>query len=212
MSPHLPTLEQIEQWPDFTPASPLRLLVSGCLAGLPVGVDGSTYGPHDQVQALMALPNVAAVAFCPENLAFGTPRATPDIEGGDGFDVLDGRARVIASTGEDWTEAMIAAAEEMLKVAKAHDARLALLMDISAACGSQVIYRGPRTDKIYQAGKGVAAAMLVRNGLAVVSQRDHKTLARIAHRLGAASEPQAGLLDHHESPWFRHYFDARRGD
>lgn len=41
-------------------------------------------------EALLDLPNVRAVDFCPEDDAFGTPCATPDIHGGNGFDVLDG--------------------------------------------------------------------------------------------------------------------------
>lgn len=203
---HLPSPELIERWPSFTAEKPLKMLVSGCLAGFPVGVDGSTYGPHDQVQSLMALPNVSAVSFCPENFAFGTPRSTPDIHGGDGFDVLDGRARVLAATGEDWTAGMIAAAEEMLHVAKTNSVRLALLMDISAACGSQVIYSGERTTSPHRVGRGVAAALLIRNGFPVVSQRDYKTLNLIAWKLGVYAPPSAPLIDHHETDWYRRQF------
>src|ERR1019366_4641585 len=88
---HLPTPTQIESWPVFTPEMPLRVLVSGCLAGRLCGVDGTSYGEHPLARRLLELPNVQAVAFCPEEEAFGTPRAMPDIHAGDGFDVLDGR-------------------------------------------------------------------------------------------------------------------------
>jgi hypothetical protein len=40
--PHLPTERAIAAWPDFTAAKPLRVLVSGCLAGRPCGVDITT--------------------------------------------------------------------------------------------------------------------------------------------------------------------------
>ncbi len=46
--------------------------------------------------------NVKAVTFCPEDYSFGTPRSLPDIHGGNGFDVLDGKARVLTDKGEDW--------------------------------------------------------------------------------------------------------------
>jgi uncharacterized protein YbbK (DUF523 family) len=73
-----------------------------CLRGVPCGVDGTSYGASfTHTERLFRLPNIRVVTFCPEDLAFGTPRATPDIHGGDGFDVLDGRARVISDSGED---------------------------------------------------------------------------------------------------------------
>lgn len=80
-------------------ARPLRILVSGCLAGLAVGADGSSYGSHPHIAELIALPNVKAIPFCPENFSSGTPRATCDIQGGDGYDLLAGRARVLTLKG-----------------------------------------------------------------------------------------------------------------
>jgi uncharacterized protein YbbK (DUF523 family) len=120
------------------------------------------------------LPNVKTVAFCPEDSAFGTPRETPDIHGGTGLDVLNGTARVVSDSGKDWTEPMIQAAEAMLAVAQRNEVRIAVLSDISAACGSQVIYRGARANGIYQVGQGVCTALLIQNGIKVVSQRDLK--------------------------------------
>ena len=81
--PKLPNPATIAAWPIFTPASPLRVLVSGCLAGRPCGVDGTSNGEYPAASALLALPNVRTVDFCPEEVAFGVPRATPNIHGGD---------------------------------------------------------------------------------------------------------------------------------
>jgi len=203
---HLPELESIDAWPDFTPEKPLKMLVSGCIAGLSVLPNGSAYDWATRRRTLMALPNVDAISFCPEHFAFGTPRAIADIHGGTGVDVLDGRARVIASTGEDWTAGMIVAAHEMLRRALTHRAHLALLHDISAACGSQVIYRGARANAPHQIGQGVCAALLVRNGIHVVSQRDFKTLGRIARKLEPNYRGTDDLHDHHEIAWYREYF------
>jgi uncharacterized protein YbbK (DUF523 family) len=151
---------------------------------------------------LLQLPNVRVVAFCPEKLAFGTPRATPDIHGGTGFDVLDGTARVLSDTGQDWTVQMLAAADAMLRVAQENDVRLALLMDISAACGSQVIYDGPRSAGRHQAGQGVCAALLIRHGIKVLSQRDHRTLDAVLSKLDSNYQSHPAARDHHETPWY----------
>jgi uncharacterized protein YbbK (DUF523 family) len=151
---------------------------------------------------------VLAVDFCPEQMAFGVPRATPNIRGGDGFDVLDGHALVQTDDGADRTDEMVRAAHRMLEVARAHDAQLALLMDISAACGSQVIYDGPRHLGIYRAGPGVATALLVRSGLPVVSQRDYRTLGVILRHLGRPDLALPDGQDHHESDWYVRQFRA----
>jgi uncharacterized protein YbbK (DUF523 family) len=100
---HLPSTWTIENWPTFTPEQPLRIIVSGCIAGLKVGADGTSYGEHPTIAELLAFPSVKATPFCPENFSFGTPRACPDIHGGDGHDVLAGRARVLIPSGEDWS-------------------------------------------------------------------------------------------------------------
>jgi uncharacterized protein YbbK (DUF523 family) len=203
---HLPSFEDIDRWPDFTPDRPLKLLVSGCLAGEAVLASGGALDIPSGKRTLMAMPNVDAITFCPEDFAFGSPRAIPDIHGGTGADVLDGRARVISAAGEDWTDGMIAAAQEMLRRALAHETRLALLHDISAACGSQVIYRGARVNAPHQIGQGVCAALLVRNGILVVSQRDFKSLGRIVRKLDPTYRGSDDLRDHHEIEWYRTYF------
>lgn len=201
---HLPGPDEIGKWPQFGPTEPLRVLVSGCVAGWACGVDGTSYGaPHRHLAWLFERDDVRTFAFCPEDHAFGTPRRTPDIHGGTGADVLDGRARVLADDGEDWTDARIGAARAMLAVARQHDVRLAVPMDISAACGSQVIYLGRRSEGVHQAGQGVAAALLLRHGIKVVSQRDHRTLGLIARKLDPSLPVDPAARDHHQTDWYR---------
>ncbi len=200
---HLPEGREIATWPTFTREHPLELLTSACLVGVPCGVDGTSYGaPYRHTDRLFRLPNVHVVTFCPEDFAFGTPRATPDIHGGDGFDVLDGKARVVSDTGADWTEQMLGAAQAMLSEAQDHNVRVALLTDISAACGSQVIYDGPRSAGHHQAGQGVCAALLIRHGIKVLSERDHRTLDSILSKVDPAHQPNPRARDHHESDWY----------
>jgi uncharacterized protein YbbK (DUF523 family) len=200
--------EWLRALPPFTAERPLRLLLSACLRGEPCGVDGSSYGDYPWIRQLIGLPTVRAIGVCPEQLAFGTPRDLPDIHGGDGFDVLDGRARVLSDKGEDWSAGMVAAAQRMLDVALSERVDLAILMDMSAACGSQVISDGCRLveHRPYRKGPGVAAALLIRNNVPVMSQRDFSALEKLRHKLDPAHPIDPSARDHHESDWYRQYF------
>lgn len=109
--------------------------------------------------------------------------------------------------GEDWTDGMTEAAKHMLELAKAKHVQVAVLMDISGACGSQVIYDGPRRLNIYRRGPGVCAALPIRGAIPVVSQRDFRTLALLFRKLGHEElGPPEPTRDHHESEWYRGYF------
>jgi hypothetical protein len=96
----------------------------------------------------------------------------------------------------------------MVECAREADVDLAILTDMSAACGSQVISLGCRfdEDRRYQRGVGVATAALLEAGFCVVSQRDFRTLAVLRSRLDPGWVPARGALDHHEKSWYRSYF------
>jgi hypothetical protein len=81
-------------------------------------------------------------------------------------------------------------------------------MDVSAACGSQVIYDGNRfsENKIYQIGAGVAAAQLIRNGFKVISQRDYAALEILYSKIDPSYQIDTAKLDHHEIEWYKEYF------
>lgn len=187
-----------------TAEEPWRLLLSGCMAGWPCGVDGTSYDVAGAVSWLAPPPpTVVVLPFCPEDVGLGTPRTMPDLHGGDGLAVLDGTARVLDEHGADLTEGMLRGARAMLEFALAQRVELAILTDVSAACGSQVISLGCRFDtpRRHQRGVGVAAGMLLREGIPVVSQRDFRTVARLRARAVPGYVPEEGLLDHHEHPW-----------
>lgn len=199
--PHHPALLDTLRTP--TAEAPWRVLVSGCLASWPCGIDGTDYGVGAALGDLLALPTVRALPFCPEQHALGTPRSMPDIHGGDGVDVVAGRAKVLDEHGVDLTEKMIEGGRAMLAFAQEAGAELAILTDMSAACGSQVISDGCRLVPVrtYQKGVGVATALLLGAGIPVVSQRDFQTLARLRARLSPGYEPPPDARDHHEHPW-----------
>ncbi len=186
-----------------TPDDPWRVLVSGCLYGMPVAVDGTDYGLPKARPAWMSSALVELVPFCPEDYRLGTPRTMPDLHGGDGFDVLDGTATVLDEHREDLTERVIAGANAMVELAKKRAVDFAVLVDRSGACGSQVISVGCRFEEPveHRKGVGVATAALLRAGVHVVSQRDFQTLERLHARLDPDHVPNPDALDHHRHPW-----------
>ena len=98
------------------------ILVSACLLGQPVGYDGSSW-PSDLVGRIAADPRITAHPFCPEAHTLGVPRRWMTIHDGDGFAVLDRRARVINVDGEDLSDAeMDEVYDEQAKVQDAIDA------------------------------------------------------------------------------------------
>lgn len=189
--------------------NPLRILFSACLLGELCGVDGTSNGTYPSALKFMHYPNVQLIPFCPEDFAFGTPRETPDCMGGDGHDVLDGKARVVTQTGKDLTAEMIQASLKMLQIAQENKVELAIMMDVSGACGSQVIYNGSRfsKDATYQIGMGVCAAQLDRNGIKIISQRDYASLEILYAKIDPLHETNHAAKDHHEHEWYRDYFN-----
>lgn len=194
-----------------TAENPLRILLSACLVGTNCGYDGSSYGDYPSVRRLLDYSTVRIIPFCPEDFSFGTPREMCDIHGGNGFDVLNGKAKVLTEHGSDWTEGMITASKRMLEIAQKEDIELAILMDTSAACGSLVIYDGNRfaENKNYQIGAGVCAAQLRLNGFSVMSQRDFASLELLYSKLDPTHEVDHSKIDHRETEWFKHHFSKR---
>lgn len=191
-----------------TKENPLRILMSACLTGLTCGYDGTANGEYPSALKLLKYDTVKIIKFCPEEFSFGTPREMCDIHGGTGFDVLNGKAKVLTETGKDWTGGMIKSSEKMLEIAINEGVELAIMMDISAACGSQVIYIGNRfaENKVYQIGAGVSAAQLIRNGFKVISQRDYASLEHLYSKIDPNHIISENLIDHHETEWYKSYF------
>jgi uncharacterized protein YbbK (DUF523 family) len=102
-----------------------------------------------------------------------TPRPPAEIQPGfDGFTVLEGKARVLRQSGEDVTEAFVRGAREMLKLAQGCGADLVILKERSPSCGVHSIHDGNFCGRIVS-GIGVAAALLKRHGLQVLSDEEY---------------------------------------
>lgn len=191
-----------------TEKNPLRILMSACLTGVMCGYDGSANGEYPSALKLLKYNTVKIVKFCPEEFSFGSPREMCDIHGGNGLDVLNGKAKLLSESGKDWSEGIIKASEKMLEIALTEKVELAVMMDVSAACGSQVIYNGNRfaEKKLYQIGAGVCAAQLMRKGIKVISQRDYASLEILYSKIDAKHQIDNSKIDHHETEWYKNYF------
>ena len=191
-----------------TKEDPLRVLVSSCLLGVKCGVDGDNYGEYPSILRLLNYDNVKLIRFCPEDFAFGTPREMCDIYGGNGLDVLEGRAKVLTTSGIDWTFGMIRASEKMLEKAQENNIELAIMMDVSAACGNHVIYDGNRyaENKKYQIGMGVCGAQLHRAGFKIISWREYESLEILYSRLDPEHQVDPTAKDFDQNEWYIGYF------
>ncbi len=145
-------------------------LVSACLLGIPTAYDG---GGRLQAELLPLAARGQLAPICPEAAGgLPTPRPPAEIVGGDGDDVLDGRARVVTIAGEDVTAAYLRGAERALAVAQRYGVAGAILKQHSPSCGSDCIYDGSHTGKL-KAGQGVTAALLQRHGIDIWSEDDY---------------------------------------
>ncbi|MFC3942076.1 DUF523 domain-containing protein [Pseudomonas gingeri NCPPB 3146 = LMG 5327] len=147
---------------------PQKILVSRCLLGHLVRYDGGASGPYAQLAAWQAEGRV--VALCPE-VAGGlpTPRAAAEIPGGQGVQVLEGRARVITTEGEDVSAAFLDGARQALELVRRHGIRIAVLKANSPSCGNLLTYDGTFSG-VKVPGEGVTAALLKQAGVQVFSE------------------------------------------
>jgi uncharacterized protein YbbK (DUF523 family) len=143
------------------------ILVSACLAGQACRHDGSA-NKDDEVGRLAA--EGRAVLVCPEqDGGLPTPRPAAEIVGGDGADVLAGRARVLTRNGTDVTEQYLTGARVALEAARRAGATTAILKARSPSCGKGCIYDGSFT-RATRIGDGVTAALLRAEGIEVLTE------------------------------------------
>lgn len=153
----------------------MKIAVSACLLGHNCKYNGG----NNHSQALLELlAGHEVVPFCPEGASgLPTPRPPAEIQGGEGCDVVAGRARVTLRDGADVTDAFLAGARRMAE--RARGCSLAVLKANSPSCGSGTIYDGSFTGA-QRPGDGVGAALLKASGIPVYTERD---LPQIAKRL-----------------------------
>jgi uncharacterized protein YbbK (DUF523 family) len=100
------------------------------------------------------------IPVCPEQLGgLSTPREAAEIRDGG----------VFARSGAEVTEPFRRGAEEALGLARLYHCQLAILKERSPSCGYGKVYDGTFTGTLAD-GHGVAAALLVKNGVRVLGE------------------------------------------
>ncbi len=128
-------------------------LVSACLTGLATRYDGRS---KPDALCRKQLQNTTWIPVCPEQLGgLATPRQPATLVGGNGHDVLRGKAKVIRADGEDVTTAFIQGANMVLTIARQQNIQCCYLKSKSPSCGAGAIL-------------GVTTALLLEHGLPVV--------------------------------------------
>ena len=142
------------------------VLVSACLAGVICRYDGKEIF-CEAVQHLVRIGG--GVVVCPEQLGgLPTPRSPVTIVGGDGFDVVQGRARVLTQQGVDVTCQFMRGAEETVRLVRLIGVRKAVFKDRSPSCAVKRVYSGEKLVK----GCGVTTALLLKEGVEIISEED----------------------------------------
>ncbi len=139
-------------------------LVSACLLGVNCNFEAKNWlNPQLREEFLRG----ELFPVCPEVLGgLSVPRVPAEIVGGDGSDVLEGKAKVMNMEGVDATAQFVEGAKRTLRIAQSVGAKEALLIEKSPSCGCGKIFDGTFTEK-FKTGDGVTAALLKKNGIKV---------------------------------------------
>lgn len=136
-----------------------RVLVSKCLLGHACQYDGTV--PKRRLSPwLIERLGCQVVAVCPEELAgLPTPRQRMEIVGGDGFDILNNRARVMTCNGRDKSREMLIGAMATLDATRRHNVKKMIVRRRSPSCSNSQIADGTFTGNMVD-GVGIAVAMI----------------------------------------------------
>ncbi len=144
----------------------MKVMISACLIGVRCRYDG---GHSRNETAIDPKKTYQLIPVCPEESGgLPTPRPPAEIVGGDGNDVLNGKAKVMTADGSDVTEAYLRGARHALDVAQSQGATHVILKARSPSCGCGNIYDGTFSDTL-TSGDGVTTALLKRHGITVTS-------------------------------------------
>ena len=139
------------------------IIVSACLLGFNCRYDEESRPDEDLLSSAL---RKLFVPVCPEQLGgLPTPRAPSGIIGGDGLDVLEGKSRIIDTSGRDVTDAFLRGANEVMRIVELLEISTAIMKEKSPSCGVCHIKRNGSSVR----GTGVTSALLTKNGIRVIS-------------------------------------------
>lgn len=133
-----------------------KILVSYCLIGKNCKYDG-TNNYSKKVEAF--LKDYIPVFICPEEMG-GLPTPRVPAERRDNL--------VITKNNKDVTLEFVRGAEAVLKIAKEHNIKKALLKSHSPSCGTNSIYDGTFTHTLIKRD-GVTAELLKKNDIEIIT-------------------------------------------
>jgi len=145
------------------------IILSACLAGKNCRWDGRN---NRKEEFRRWVEEGLALSVCPEELGgLPTPRTPAEITGGSGEDVLDGKAKVVNREGKDVTKEYLKGAYEVLNLVRKKGIKKAIFKVRSSSCGRDKIYNGS-FNHILKKGNGVTCALLVREGVEVITDEE----------------------------------------
>lgn len=141
----------------------MNILISACLMGINCRYNGKS----EIIKELEELKDkYNLIPVCPEIYGgLKTPRNPAERVNN----------KVLTYNGEDVTANYEKGAEEILKLAKFYDCEYAILKERSPSCGFGRIYDGTFS-KTTTDGNGVAADLLVKNGIKIIGESEIQEL------------------------------------
>lgn len=149
-------------------------LCSACL----VGINCKWNGKSNSIPKLIKKFRTGELlAICPEQLGgLATPRPPCGILNATGKEVIINQAKVINHKGKNYTKEFLKGSKKVLKIAKELGIKEAILKRTSPCCGVKKTWQMRRQGNKYKNylvdGDGVLTALLKRNGLKVISEKD----------------------------------------
>jgi uncharacterized protein YbbK (DUF523 family) len=145
-----------------------KIIVSQCLRGVRCNYDNNESERQLDDALCASLGLICVGEACPEVLGgLSVPRDRMEIKGGDGLDVINGKATVVTGNGEDTTMNMIRGAQETVKIAKQAKVDLMITRRRSPSCSCSEIYDGTFTNR-RKPGIGVTVALLRENNIETI--------------------------------------------
>jgi len=146
----------------------VEYVISACLLGIPCRWNQKK---RINKKALNVFLKGKAIVLCPEIMAgLPTPRAACEIRGGDGKDVLKGKAKIVDKTGRNYTKMILKGSKDALDVVKKYKIKKAILRRGSPTCGTPYIFSG-NFSKRKKRGQGVFATLLKQHGIKITGTK-----------------------------------------
>ena len=154
-------------------AEKITIMMSACLLGVKCNFKGGysydfTRNSHFWSK-LLEKYNI--IPICPEQMGgLPTPRVPSELLDKASF-VEAGKGIIINKTGTDVTVNFVKGAEEVLRLAKLYNVKMAVLKTKSPSCGVKTVYDGSFSGVLIP-GMGYTAYLLNKNNMKVIDEAD----------------------------------------